>query len=74
MSDMTVKEIADYVGITVEEVPHHLTRSLGKTERFWRCGESGRISESSYSCSCDSVFCVLGEWVTVGPEQGKARQ
>ena len=65
---MTPQEVADYVGLTVDEVMGMRTVALGRTETYWRCGESGRISESTYDCSCDSVLCDLGEYVTVSPK------
>ena len=66
---MTPEEVAEYVGQTVEQVMAQRTPALGRTETGWRCGESGRISESSYDCSCDSVLCDLGEYVTISPKE-----
>ncbi len=65
---MTPQEVAEYVGMTVVQVMAMRTPALGSTETGWRCGESGRISESTYDCSCDSVLCDLGEYVTVSPK------
>ena len=65
--EMSIAQIAEYVGIPESEVMGYRNRAIGRSEKMWRCGETGRISESEYECSCDSVFCSLGEWVTVKP-------
>ena len=65
--NMSLKEIAEYVGLPEEEVLSYQASAIGGVEKMWRCGESGRIRESEYECSCDSVFCSLGEWVKVSP-------
>lgn len=65
--EMSIAEIAKYVRIPESEVLLHRSPAVGRTEEMWRCGRTGRISEGEWDCNCDSVFCSLGEWVTVKP-------
>ncbi len=65
---MNLEEVVEYTGWTEAEVKQTITRDLGKITTAWRCGESGRTSDSSYDCSCDSVLCDLGEEVIVLPK------
>lgn len=64
---MTPEEVAAYVGESIEQVLARRVRTIGTTEKMWRCGQTGNIVEGTYNCSCDSVICDLGEWVTVTP-------